>query len=137
MGDIANLSVKRGLGDNGAVSYVVACEFESGAAGLINMTSSAPFVVAELEVVGDAEAFLHIDNMIRIRYQGGAWKEPQVKDYGRREAGYSNEVIDFGHCILNNKPTYPTFRDEYKTLLICQAIVDSIESGGTVSVPHE
>ena len=137
MGDIANLSVKRGLGKNGAVSYIVACEFESGAAGLINMTSSAPFVVAELEAVGDAGAFLHIDNMIRIRYQGKAWKEPQIKDYGRREAGYSNEVWDFGRCILENKPTYPNFRDECKALLVCQAIVESIETGGTVTVPHE
>jgi len=137
MGDIVSLSVKRGLGANGAVSYVVAVEFASGASGLINLTSSAPFVVAELEAVGDAGTFLHIDNMIRIRYQGGVWKEPQVKDYGRREAGYSDEVVDFGRCILENKPTYPTFRDEYKALLVCQAIVDSIETGKVVSVPQE
>lgn len=136
MGDIASLSAKRGLGGNGAVSYIVVCEFENGVAGLINMTSAAPFVVAELEVVGDAGTFLHIDNMVRIRYQGGAWKEPQIKDYGKREAGYFDEVKDFGRCILGRKPTYPTFRDEYKTLLICQAIVESIETGDAVSVPH-
>lgn len=137
MGDIASLSVKRGLGDGGAVSYVVACEFENGAAGLINMTSAAPFVVAELEVVGDGGSYLHIDNMVRIRYQGKAWQEPQVTEYGRREAGYSDEVVDFGRCILAGQPTYPTFRDEYKALLVCQAIVQSIETGGVVSVPVE
>ncbi|MEK7395822.1 MAG: Gfo/Idh/MocA family oxidoreductase [Candidatus Poribacteria bacterium] len=137
MGDIVSLSTKRGLGKNGAVSYVVAVEFANGMSGLINMTSAAPFVVAELEAVGDNGTFLHIDNMIRIRYQGGNWKEPQVIDYGRREAGYFDEVKDFGVCVLEGKPTYPTFRDEYKALLICQAIVDSIESGNTVSVPQE
>ena len=137
MGDIVSLSTKRGLGKNGAVSYVVAVEFANGMSGLINMTSAAPFVVAELEAVGDNGTFLHIDNMIRIRYQGGNWKEPQVIDYGRREAGYFDEVKDFGVCVLGGKPTYPTFRDEYKALLICQAIVDSIESGNTVSVPQE
>ena len=137
MGDIVSLSAKRGLGRNGAVSYVVAVEFANGAAGLINMTSAAPFVVAELEAVGDAGTFLHIDNMIRMRYQGGSWKEPQICDYGRREAGYFDEVEDFGRCILENKPTYPTFRDEYKALLICQAIIDSIETGKVVSVPQE
>lgn len=137
MGDIVSLSTKRGLGDNGAVSYVVAVEFENGTSGLINMTSSAPFVVAELEAVGDAEAYLHIDNMIKMRYQGRAWEEPQIIDYGRREAGYFDEVKDFGVCILEGKPTYPTFRDEYKALLICQAIVDSIESNKVVSVRQE
>jgi len=137
MGDVVSLSVKRGLGKDGAVAYVVATEFANGVSGLINMTSSAPFVVAELELVGDAGTFLHIDNMIRISYQGGIWKEPQVIDYGRREAGYFDEVQDFGLCILQNEPTYPTFRDEYKALLICQAIVDSIETGEVVSVPQE
>jgi phthalate 4,5-cis-dihydrodiol dehydrogenase len=137
MGDIVSLSTKRGLGKNGMVSYVVAVEFASGASGLINMTSAAPFVVAELEAVGDQGTYLHIDNMIRMRYEGGAWKEPQVIDYGRREAGYFDEVKDFGLCILEGKPTYANFRDEYKALLICQAIVDSIESGKVVSVPQE
>lgn len=137
MGNIVSLSVKRGLGKNGAVSYIVAVDFANGGAGLINMTSAAPFVVAELEAVGDAGTFLHIDNMIRIRYQGGNWKEPQIHDYGRREAGYSDEVVDFGRCLLEGKPTYPTFRDEYKALLVCQAIMDSIETGKVVSVPQE
>ena len=137
MGDIVSLSTKRGLSKNGAVSYVVAVEFANGAAGLINMTSAAPFVVAELEAVGDAGTFLHIDNMIRIRYQGGSWSEPQVHDYGRREAGYFDEVKDFALCLLEGKPTYPTFRDEYKALLICQAIIDSIETGTVVSVPQD
>ena len=58
-------------------------------------------------------------------------------DYGRREAGYFDEVKDFAMCILEGKPTYSNFRDEYKALLICQAIVDSIESGKVVSVPQE
>ncbi|MBD3181147.1 hypothetical protein GF312_02575 [Candidatus Poribacteria bacterium] len=136
MGDVISLSCKKGLGKNGAVSYVVAVDFASGAAGLINMTSSAPFVVAELEAVGDAETFLHIDNMIRISYQRERRKAPKVTDYGRREAGYYHEVQDFARCILNNEPTYPTFLDEYKALLICQAIVDSIESAQVVSVPQ-
>ena len=35
MGDIATVSCARGEGDNGAISYVVSCEFASGAAGLI------------------------------------------------------------------------------------------------------
>jgi len=137
MGDIVSLTAKRGLGKNGAVSYVVAVESADGTSGLINMTSAAPFVVAELEAVGDEGTYLHIDNMVRIRYQGGSWEEPQVIDYGKREAGYSDEVKDFGICILEGKPTYPTFRDEYKALLICQAIVDSIESGKVVDVPQE
>lgn len=137
MGDIVSLTAKRGLGKNGAVSYIVAVDFANGASGLINMTSSAPFVVAELEAVGDNGTFLHIDNMISIRYQGGAWKEPQVIDYGRREAGYYHEVEDFAVSIIENRPAYPTFRDEYKALLVCQAIIDSIETGRVISVPQE
>ena len=60
-----------------------------------------------------------------------------MHDYGTRRAGYFKEVEDFARCILANQPTYPNFRDEYKALLICQAIIDSIETGRVVSVPSD
>ena len=137
MGDIATVSCARGEGDNGAISYVVSCEFASGAAGLINMTSAAPHVVAQMELVGDKGTFISIDNCIRIRYEGSAWGQPIEHDYGRREAGYFDEVQDFCKCIQSGEPTYSTWQDEYKAFLVCQAICDSIDRGGKrVSVPE-
>jgi len=130
MGDVVSLSCSRGTGENGAVSYVVACEFGNGAAGLLNMTSAAPHVVAQMELVGDRGAFISIDNMIRIRYEGSTWGYPVEHDYGKREAGYFEEVQDFCRGILNDEATYPTWQDELKALLVCQAICQSSDAGG-------
>ena len=129
-GEIVSLSCARGEGENGAVSYVVAAEFASGAVGLINMTSSAPHVVAQMELVGDKGTFISIDNMIRIRYEGSAWGLPIEHDYGKREAGYFDEVQDFCRCILNGEPTWSTWQDEYKAFLVCESICQSIEADG-------
>ena len=130
LGDLVSVSCSRGEGANGAVAYVVAAEFANGAAGLINMTSCAPHVVAEMEIVGDGGAFIHIANMESIRYEGGAWPYPRVHDYGRRQAGYFDEVQDFCRCLLRGEPTYATFADEVKALEICQAICESADAGG-------
>ena len=136
MGDVVSVVCTRGEGDNGAVSYVVGCEFANGACGLLNLTSSAPHVVAQMELIGDRGTFIHIDNMIRIRYEGGAWGFPVEHDYGKREAGYFEEVQDFCRAVLTGEPAYPTWQDEYKVFLTCQAICKSIDSGGQrVGVP--
>jgi len=130
MGDVDSVACSRGTGENGAVSYVVACDFADGACGLLNLTSSAPHVVAQMELVGDKGTFISIDNMIRIRYEGAAWGFPVEHDYGGREAGYFEEVQDFCRAILDGQPAYPTWEDEYQALLTCEAICRSIDSGG-------
>ena len=120
----------RGEGANGAFSYVVAAEFANGAAGLINMTSCAPHVVAEMEIVGDGRSFIHISNMESIRYEGGAWPYPRLHEYDQREPGYFEEVQDFCRALLRGEPTYATFADEVKALEICQAICASADANG-------
>ena len=130
LGDIVSVSCSRGEGANGALSYVVAAEFANGAAGLINMTSCAPHVVAEMEIVGDGGSFIHISNMESIRYEGGAWPYPRLHEYDQREPGYFEEVQDFCRALLRGEPTYATFADEVKALEICQAICASADANG-------
>ena len=108
-----------------------------------------------MEVTGDGGAFIGIENMMRLRYlppaakqwlkseeSDGQGQRPYVwesvqADAGEVRVGYQNEWKHFAQCILNNTATYPSFRDAYKAMLVCRAILDSVEGRKMTVVPQE
>ena len=153
-GDIVRLGATacHGQGDNGA--YAVCVQFASGTSGWLNLNGSCPVWNTGAEITGDGGAFISIENMTRLRYlpppakqwlnredtdgQGNVpyvWESVQA-DAGEIRVGYQNEWKHFAQCILTNTPPYPSFRDAYKAMLVCRAILDSVESGKMVDVPQ-
>jgi len=154
-GDIVRLGATacHGQGDNGA--YAVCVQYASGAAGWLNLNGSFPQWNTGVEITGDGGAFIGIENMCKLRFLPArakqwlaadesdslgmapyVWESIQA-DAGEIRMGYQNGWKHFAQSILNNTPTYPSFRDAYKAMLVCRAILDSIEKREMVDVPQD
>jgi len=154
-GDIVRLGATACHRENNQGAYAVCVEFADGTAGWINLNGSFPGWNSGVEITGDGGAFIGIDNMARLRYLAPAdkqwltrdekngigmspavWESAQA-DSGEIRMGYQNQWKHFAESILTNTPPYPSFRDAFKAMLVCRAILDSVERGEMVDVPQD
>ena len=152
-GDIVRVCATECHGEGHRGAYSVAVEFASGAAGFLNLNGSFPGWNTGLEVTGDKGAFVGIDNMRELRYMGpDAWlsRDDTVgvgqtsyawdsvgADSGEARMGYHGEMLHFAKSILAGTPPYPSHRDALKAMLVCQAILESVERRESVDVLQE
>jgi predicted dehydrogenase len=146
-GEIARVSAVR-CGPQRQV-YVVAVEFEGGAAGLLNLNGSAPNWETRLEATGDNFACVVVENMTHLRYETTApwpaefgseltqissrnWQAP-TRDNSEVRPGYAEEMRHFARAILEGRPAYPSFEDECRNYLVCEAILRSCSEGRAIS----
>ena len=146
-GEIASVSATR-CGPARQV-YVAALQFESGAAGLLNLNGSAPNWETRLEATGDAFACVTVENFTHLRYETLApwpadfgsdltqissrnWQVP-TRDNSEVRPGYAEEMRYFARAVLEGVPAYPTFEDEYRNYLVCEAILQSAAEGRAVT----
>ena len=150
LGDITRVYATCGVGGNHMPAYAVAMEFAGGASGLLNLNGAAPHWTSRLDIVGDRFTQLTVTDLARLEYQrqteGGysfpvgrpsqRWDIP-LRDNAEQRAGYLGEMEHFAECLLEGTPPYPSIRDGYRALLVCEAILESVETGKAVEIRYD
>jgi len=152
-GEIVRVAATECHGENDRGAYSVCVNFESGTAGFLNLNGSFPGWSTRVEITGDAGSFIGIRDMVELEYlptggwlKGGEneglgrapfyWKSTCADD-GSQRMGYFNEMVHFARSIISNTPPYPSFRDAYRAMVVCRAILDSVEKKAVVEVPKD
>ena len=150
MGEVVSVAGNRSTSPTGRQAFSVSMCFDSGAVGLVNLAASCPNWQTRLEIVGDANAVLIVENMMQLRYEHeNHWAEEHdfnepviaqtwnvaTRDNSEQRVGYLGEMEHFANCILTNTQPYPNLWDGYQAMVIAKAILESIKTGKVVNIP--
>ena len=150
LGDIARVSAFRTHGKGNAKSYQVAVSSPDGTAGFLNLQDSFNGWYTGLEIVGDGQGIVRVDDLGRVSYRKGerateteksawgnsdySWEPHHTMTAGQR-TGYGNQLRHFVKCIQDGTQPVPSLWDGWRNLVVAQAILDSVAAGKTVDVP--
>ena len=141
-GDVAQVfAFSRGLD-----AYAVSLKFVSGAVGSLNLNCGRSFSVpteeVEITVKGGNFMTVHNSSCWRIAEDGepAEWHEPptftSAGDSGRN-TGHLAEIEDFFVAIQEDRTTRSNIYESYKSMVLYEAIAESVETGGPVEVKYE
>jgi predicted dehydrogenase len=152
LGPIARVAGFRRHGAGNAKSYQVSVESVAGGAGFLNLQDSFNGWTAGLEVVGDAQAIVTVDDLGRVLCRRGekqtateqaAWGnsaylwEPHHTLTAWQRSGYGHQLRHFAQCILTGGQPYPSLRDGWRNLVVGQCILEACASRRVVEVPQD
>jgi phthalate 4,5-cis-dihydrodiol dehydrogenase len=153
MGDIVRVAAFRSHGAGCTKVYQVAVESADGKAGFLNLQDSFKGWTSGLEIVGDQQGIVTVEDLGRVQYrhgehrvpsQGGFWPiagnagyvwEPHhMLTHGQR-AGYGNQFEHFAACIRENRQPMPSLHDAWRNLVVAEAVIEACRTKEVVQVP--
>lgn len=152
LGPIAKVSSFRSHGDGAAKVYQVSLQGENGRAGFLNLQDSFNGWYTALEVVGDRQCVVRVDDLGRVTLRKGEKRtEAENDSWGNtaytwephhtlpqwQRSGYGNQLRHFAQSILSGGEPYPNLYDGWRNLVVGQCILESCSTGATVDVPKE
>jgi predicted dehydrogenase len=150
MGTITRVAAFRQHGQGATKVYQVSVEAEDGRVGFLNLQDSYNGWTTGLEVVGDGQAIVTVDDLGRVQYRCGERRteaeadarwgntsylwEPHHRLEAWRRAGYGNQLRHFARCILDGTEPRPSLRDGWMNLVVAEAILESVRTRQAVEV---
>ena len=127
-------------------AYAVSLQFANGAVGSLNLNCGRSFSIpteeVEITVRGGNFMTIHNSSCWRIAENGESkeWREPptftSAGDSGN-ETGHLAEIIDFFDAIREGRTTRSDIYESYKSMMLYEAIVESVQGGMPVEVRYE
>lgn len=152
IGPIHRVAAFRRHGQGAAKVYQVAVEGRDGRTGFLNLQDSYNGWTTGLEIVGDRQGIVRVDDLGRVTYRRGEkrvpaeedargttayiWEPHHVTPHWRR-TGYGNQLRAFARCILEGTPAYPSLWDGWRNLVVGRSILEACESRQVVEVPQD
>lgn len=148
-GEIVRLYANLATGEEGRFTIACAVEFEGGANGTITLSASNPNWTSRLDAEGDAIAHLSLIDVNTLHFEpklpesgysnvpgvpAYSWRTP-FRDSGEQRAGYWGQMAAFARAVRLGEPAYPTLRDGYQAMRVCEAILHSIDTRMPAEVP--
>jgi len=152
LGPIVRVGAFRKHGAGNAKVYQVTVEGKDGRVGFLNLQDSFNGWYTGLEIVGDKQGIVRVDDLGRVTYRRGekqtetekqAWGnsaytwEPHHTMKSWQRSGYGNQLRYFANCILEGKEPQPSLRDGWRNLVVGRSILEACASRQTVEVPQE
>lgn len=133
-----------------AKCYQVSVEAADGKVGFLNLQDSFDGWYTGLEVVGENQGIVHVDDLGRVTYRRGEKRtESEKSSWGNtayswephhtlahwKRTGYGNQLQHFAQCIQKNKQPCPSLEDGWRNLLVARAIIEAVTTKRVVEVP--
>jgi predicted dehydrogenase len=148
-GEIISVYATHSVGQGGRFALLCAATFADGATGAITLTGCTPNWTCQLEAAGDARAHLRLVNLHTLHFEPhtdesgyhpspgipGYYWAPATRDNAEVRSGYWGEMQAFAHAVQTGQPNVPTLRDAHRAMLICDAILDSIDRRMPIDLP--
>lgn len=125
------------------VSYAVNLEFENDAIGVLAMSCHRDWRVSteKVELTGGPGQFISLNNSIQMVRHSAAtimdWHDPSFSTAGGDsliETGFERELEEFVNAIQAGRQPESSIASSYRTMLLYEAIKQSIRDGRSVSV---
>ncbi|MEZ4866221.1 MAG: Gfo/Idh/MocA family oxidoreductase [Caldilineaceae bacterium] len=140
-GEISSIYASHSVGAEGRFSIASVVHYTSGATGTITLTGCTPNWTCQLEAAGDARAHLRLVNLHTLNFEPylpdsgyrpvpgipGYYWTTATRDNAEIRSGYWGEMQAFARSVQSGQPGVPTLRDAYRAMVICEAMLDSIE----------
>jgi predicted dehydrogenase len=152
LGPIVRVAGMRCHGKGSAKVYQVSVEGQTGRVGFLNLQDSYDGWTTGLEVVGDGQGIVTVEDLGRVVYRRGEKRVP-AEDEARgntgyvwephhtlphwKRSGYGNQLRHFARCILEGRQPYPSLWDGWRNLVVGQCILESCATHRMVEVPQE
>jgi predicted dehydrogenase len=148
MGDVEDLTARAGEGPDGAAGYAVSLRFAGGAAGSLALTSYTNAFSSRFAIHGSAGYSLEISDAESLRVVGrvavpggrGGYVDQNLAEWrqgwsyaGHLRPGYLEELVAFARAIREDVPASPSLDDAAAALRVCEAILESVRTGTTVT----
>ncbi len=152
LGPIGRVAALRRHGRGNAKVYQVAVEGQAGRVGFLNLQDSFNGWTTGLEIVGDGQGIVTVDDLGRVTYRHGEKRVPAEHETGGNSAytwephhtlahwkrtGYGNQLRHFARCILEERHPQPSLWDGWRNLVVGRCILESCASRQSVEVPQE
>lgn len=140
-GDIGAIYASLSVGAAGRFSIASVVQYTNGATGTITLTGCTPNWTCQLEAAGDARAHLRLVNLHTLHFEPhlpdsgyrpvpgmpGHYWQPATRDNAEIRSGYWGQMGAFAKAVQSGQPSQPTLRDAYQAMVVCEAMLDSIE----------
>jgi len=126
-------------------------EGAQGRVGFLNLQDSYNGWTTGLEIVGDGQGIVRVDDLGRVTYRRGEKRtaaegeargntgyfwEPHHTLPNWRRSGYGNQLQYFARCILEGKQPQPSLWDGWRNLVVAQSILQSCATHQAVDIPQ-
>jgi phthalate 4,5-cis-dihydrodiol dehydrogenase len=152
LGPIVRVAGMRCHGKGSAKVYQVTVEGQTGRVGFLNLQDSFDGWTTGLEIVGDGQGIVTVEDLGRVVYRRGEKRVP-AEDEARgntaylwephhtlphwKRSGYGNQLRHFARSILEGRQPYPSLWDGWRNLVVAQCILESCATHRMVDVPQE
>ncbi len=147
-GEITSIYADLSVGAEGRFAIAGTASFASGATGTITLTGCTPNWTCKIEAAGDARSHLRLVNLHTLEFEPhtdesgyhpepgipGHYWSPATRDNAEIRSGYWGQMQAFAQAIHTGQPTSPTVRDAYQAMVVCEAMLDSIEQRAVVEI---
>jgi phthalate 4,5-cis-dihydrodiol dehydrogenase len=152
LGPIVRVAGAKRSGRGNAKVYQAVVESSDGRVGFLNCQDSFRGWMTGLEVVGDGEGVVRVDDLGRVQYrrgetrtpaENGIWGlsayvwEPHHMLKAWQRSGYGNQLRRFAQCILEAARPVPNLWDGWRNLVVGECLAESCRTHRTVEVPQE
>jgi predicted dehydrogenase len=152
IGPITRVAAFRRHGRGSAKVYQVTAEGQDGRVGFLNLQDSFDGWTTGLEIVGDGQGIVKVDDLGRVTYRRGEKRTPSEQETRGNTAytwephhllthwqrtGYGRQLQHFARSILNGDSPYPSLWDGWRNLVVARCILESCESGQVIDVPQD
>ena len=118
---------------------------------MLNLQDSFNGWTAGLEVVGDGQAVVAVDDLGRVSCrEGGKRTTSEQSTWGNtaytwephhtlnawQRSGYGNQLRHFAECIRGGAQPFPSLRDGWRNLVVGQCILEACAGRCVVDVPQ-
>lgn len=128
------------VGAEGHFSIAFVASFESGATGTITLTGCTPNWTCKLEAAGDTRSHLRLVDLHTLHFEphtdeSGYGPTPGIPDHywapavrdNAEKRGYWHQMQAFAQAVQSSQSSVPTLHDAHRAMVICNALLDSIE----------
>ncbi len=132
--------------NQGLDAYAITIRFVNGGVGTLTLndhrTYNLPTEEVEITLKDGNFMTIHNSSVYRISEKGKGveWREPptfiSAGDSGN-DTGHLAEIVDFVRAIREKNSTRSNIHESYKTLVLYEAIVRSVDTGKPVKVEYE
>jgi predicted dehydrogenase len=152
LGEITNVAAFRKHGDGFAKVYQVCVEGHNGKVGFLNLQDSFDGWYTGLEIVGEKQGIVRVDDLGRVTYRRGEQRteteqairwgntgyvwEPHHRLPQWSRSGYGNQLQHFARSILSGTEPYPSLWDGWRNLVVARCILEACETKRVVEVPE-
>jgi predicted dehydrogenase len=149
MGDVQEVVARVGEGPDGAAGYAVSLLFSSGAAGSLSVTSFTNAFSSRFTIHGSAGHSIEITDAEALRLIGrtalpggrGGYVDQNLVEWrqgwsyaGHLRPGYVEELVAFARAIREDLPVSGSLDDGASALRVCEAILESAQTGRSVTL---